>query len=392
MVNGSTNTLIPAHILERYARLSDICPILIGQPIPPSTDAMIEVLQKEVAFARDRRNWVDAAQIALVLGLVYFEKNNLHDARQYTFEALTILRDTDDKIKLARALSQIASIEYYSGNPEEAIVFAREAAEVVSELSQPLLHGFYLCTVGSILCYMGQYKQGEEALQQAQALFAREEDDLGMAWWQYTQARELMRDRSECAEAAKMLEQALPTLRDKVAPSAAIEAMLALADNYICMGDLPRGQEVLKKAEQLIIDGRRYWYRPEMYLVKARLAIAENNIMQAVKFAYTGLGVAGDQGDLRVLATLYRTIASILERDRTRTEDTQDSLDRAIATGRKRARRIDLALSLQQAGSYFKTHANRPTVRARSAGFLFEAERMLTEMGIKINTPQKPNP
>jgi hypothetical protein len=37
---------------------------------------------------------------------------------------------------------------------------------------------------------------------------------------------------------------------------------------------------------------------------------------------------------------------------------------------------------LKETGAYMKVFANRATARARGSGFLFEAEQMLTEMGL----------
>jgi len=185
------------------------------------------------------------------------------------------------------------------------------------------------------------------------------------------------------------LDAALPALREKASPRAVIEVLLTLADACICEDNLTRAGQLLKEVETLIAEGKRYWHRPEWYLIKARLASAEGDLKQATKFAYSGLGVAGDQGDLRVLAAIYSTLATLLERDRTRLEDAQDALERAIVTGRSRARRLHLARALQHAGLHFKHFANRPTVRARSSGFLYEAERMCADMGLPVARLQK---
>jgi hypothetical protein len=155
-----------------------------------------------------------------------------------------------------------------------------------------------------------------------------------------------------------------------------------LADCYLLTKDLIKSDNLLKEAEGLLTSGKRFWSRPELFLLKSRFAVAEENQPQAIKFAYTGLGMVGDQGDHRMLVSLYRALASLLEQDRSRGDDTQDALDRAIAIGRKRARRVELALALKQAGLYLKHFGNRPTIRARSAGFLYEAERMIAEMGL----------
>src|SRR5262249_14431966 len=132
----------------------------------------------------------------------------------------------------------------------------------------------------------------------------------------------------------------------------------------------------------LIAEGKHYFYRSEAYLLKTQLAFAEGNFKLAYKHACAGLGAVGDLGDVRVLASLYRLLAILLERDRNRVDDAHDALERSIVVGRERARRLDLALALRQCGLHLKRFANRPTLRARGSGFLFEAERLFAEMGI----------
>jgi len=89
----------------------------------------------------------------------------------------------------------------------------------------------------------------------------------------------------------------------------------------------------------------------------------------------------GDHGDLRTCRHLYgsrhypATGAQFDGFD-------YDALDRAMAVGRTRARRLDMALALKETGTYMKVFANRATARARGSGFLFELNKCSTEMGL----------
>jgi tetratricopeptide (TPR) repeat protein len=196
-------------------------------------------------------------------------------------------------------------------------------------------------------------------------------------------AREYARDQGQFQAAADQLEKALPVLREKAPVQTVIEGLLALADSYLRQGDLTRADDVLAQIESLVIQGKRHWYRPELYLLRAQAAVAADHIEQASQHAYTGLSAVGAFGDLRLLSPLYRALGSILGRDRNRAEDAYDALERAMAVGRARARKLDLALALQQAGLHLKRFANRPTLRARGAGFLFEADSLFGEMGLQ---------
>ncbi len=389
-VDEAKKTQTPAEIIKVYTDVAGECPVIVGRPIPAGSEETIQVLQRALTFARDDGNWLLAAQLASTLGLIYFERANLYDARERTSEAVTFLRNANNKEQLARTLGDLSTITYYAGEADVALESAREAAKLAGEAGLTLLQGFLLCNVGAILSYRGDYRGGRETFEQAHQIFLREEDDLGMAWWQSNKAREQDRDQGRCAEAIEQLKQAIPVLKEKTTPRLVIENMLALADAYLCVGDLAHANETIQEADALINEKKISWYRAESNLLKARLAYAQDDLKQASRFAYMGLGIVGDQGDLRILSALYRMVSMILERDKNRREDTQDALDRAIAVGRMRARRVELAWSLRQAGLHLKAVGNRPLVRARSAGFLFESENMLKDMEIPTAKPTPP--
>ncbi|HLY24981.1 MAG TPA: hypothetical protein VKQ72_01500 [Aggregatilineales bacterium] len=383
-VEQAKKTQTPAEIIKVYTDAAGECPVIVGQPIPAGSDDAIQVLQRALTFARDDGNWLLAAQLSSTLGLIYFDRANLYDARERTSEAVSFLRHADNKEQLARTLGNLSTITYYAGESDTALEAAREAAKLAGEAGLTLLQGFLLCNVGAVLSYRGEYRAGSESFEQAHQIFMREEDDLGMAWWQSNKAREQDRDQGRCAEAIEQIKTALPTLREKTTPKVVIENLLALADSYLCVGDQIHATEIVQEADALIAEKKLYWYRAESCLLKARFAFAQDDLKQASRLAHMGLGLVGDQGDLRTLSALYRMVSLIHERDKTRREDTQDALDRAIAVGRSRSRRLELALSLRQAGLHLKAFGNRPLLRARSSGFLFESERMFKEMDLSI--------
>jgi hypothetical protein len=208
-----------------------------------------------------------------------------------------------------------------------------------------------------------------------------------MAWWQYVHGRDYARAQGHFALTIEQLESALLSLRGRAAPHVIIETLLALADCYVHHGNLRRACDMVTQADRLIAEARFYFFRPESYLVRAKLAVAEGNFSLASTNAFNGLGAIGMGGDLRVAAALYRFLAFLLEREQNRLDDAYDSLSRAIAMGRTRSYRLDLALALQQAGLHLKRFSSRPTQRARGSGFLFEANRLFHDMDLASSSP-----
>src|SRR5260221_1132758 len=373
-----------AEIIAAFTAKTVDCPVISSQPLPESNDDVVQTLQQALTAARDSRDWVAATPIAEMLGLIAFNQGNLSEARQRLEEAVSFLRTLDQKPALAKTLGNLAVVTYYAGDAARALESAQEATALAAEagLGSRLLHGYLLCEMAAIQCYLGRYQAGAESFEQAYRIMAQEEDEVGIAWWQYMRAREEYRDKGQYALAITQVKEALPVLREKTVSRVVVENLLILADSQVCVGELSAAEETLRDAENLITTHKLYWHRPELSLIRARWHFAKNTPQEASKPSYRGLGLAGDQGDLRMLASLYRMIATSLESDRTRNEDAQDALNRSINIGQTGARRIDLALALQQNGLLLKGLANRPAVRARSAGFLLQAEQMLTEMGI----------
>jgi hypothetical protein len=203
-----------------------------------------------------------------------------------------------------------------------------------------------------------------------------------MAWLHYCQASAQDRDQGNIDRMLERLQVALPLLREKTSFKIAIEILLALAEGVLRLNDPTKANDLLAEAEQLLNTGKYYWYRPTLFMLKARLAFQQSDFKSAAQHIYKGLGMVGDQGDPQMLSPLYRLLAIILQHERSEQDSVMNALERAMAAGRSRARCLDLALALKEAGNYVKATAMRPTARARGSGFLFEAENMLTEMGI----------
>jgi tetratricopeptide (TPR) repeat protein len=283
---------------------------------------------------------------------------------------------------LAWEHGNLAGIAYVLGDGVAALSYIRLALQEDEANRQSELRGYFLNILGAASCYLGQYQAGREAFEQAAALFTANNDALGLAWQQHFYARELARDFRDYAQAYTQLNAALPVLRTRAHAQIAIENQLAQIDCMIQQGEIRRAKEGLQQIEGILNDQKCFWYRPELYLLRAQIATQEGNYKHAWQECYAGLGHIGDQGDLRMLAALYLTLGYALEHDRNRIDDARDALGRAIEAGRTRARHLHLALALRQMGLHLRRFSNRSTTRARGSGFLFEADKLFHEMNL----------
>jgi tetratricopeptide (TPR) repeat protein len=391
-MSASENTQTPTEILAFYTAQPPRGIGFNGQPIPNVDDRGIQILTRALTLARNAHAPALIAQIASLLGVIHLDRFYLHEARQRIEESSSIFRALDDREALCRELATLAVIEFYRGNAKTAQGMIREAVEKACEVGQIVLSAYFLCTEAAITSYLGQYQAAESAFEQAHVIFAQHEDEFGRVWWNYIHAREYARDCCQYEQAIERLEAARSTLQTKAVAQPIIEMLLALADSYTNIGKLEIANQLIIEADEKIAEAKCFWYRPESCLIKTQISLLTGNTTQALRQVYSGLGVAGDQGDLRILTGLYRLLAAILELERSRAEDAFDALERGMAAGRVQGRCIELAMALRQAGLHLKRFANRPTLRARGSGFLFEADRMFNEMHIPLPPLPKTGP
>src|SRR5258708_26912496 len=166
-----------------------------------------------------------------MLGLIAFNQGNLPEARQRLEEAISFLRTLDQKAGLAKTIGNLAIVSYYAGDAIRALEFAQEAIALAAAegLGSRLLHGYLLCGMAAIQCYLGRYQAGAETFEQAYRIMAQEEDEVGIAWWQYMRAREEYRDKGQYALAITQAKEALPVLREKTPNRVVVETLLTLA-------------------------------------------------------------------------------------------------------------------------------------------------------------------
>lgn len=308
------------------------------------------------------------------------------------FTALGQLQMLREKVEVAPAekpkdfgkqSGELAGIDFLLGDEAAAYMEIQAAIRVAQEDGDVQILGYLLTTLGAIACYRGNYAAGAEAFQGADAFFTRIGDTLGMAWRQHFYAREYLRYRGNYTEALGQLSAAQTVLRGSGNPSGLIENMLTMADCCTALGDTRRAIELLRGAEALRDEHKCDWYSPEICLIRARVALANEDYEHVYHHSYNGLRLVGASGDVRILAPLYLTLAAALQTERARLLDARDALSRAVAASRGRARRVDLALSLLQLGQHLRRYSNRLTTRARGSGFLFEAHSLFKEMGLE---------
>ena len=69
-------------------------------------------------------------------------------------------------------------------------------------------------------------------------------------------------------------------------------------------------------------------------------------------------------------------------------DDARDARLRSVAAAQVRTTRLDLGRALFEIGMHFKLYTNRPTLRARGSGYLYEASQIYQQIGLNAPSSQ----
>lgn len=381
------------YLIERPLSLDELLTIyapMLSQTTPPKRAARrpksaldgVKILLDPLTQAYQYRDTDSVISLTNAIIGLYFDAADFESARLYAEQQLRVVRESDNRIQIARTLAQLATIETQNGNAEIAHSNLTEALEALRDVEQRSLYGYLTVSTASVLCYMGRYQQAEASFEESSSIFTRSTNELGQAWWQHAYARDFLRDKGDYDQAIRLLNASVESLHQRASPQAVIENLLATVDCWLQLGRLDRASEVIDQVEPLIAVGKHKWYVPELALLKGRIALEQGNSQRAAAFFEVGIGGVSSGGDMKLLCPLYAALGNLFEARGDQQEDARDALERAVNCGRHQARKLHLAVALQTCGTFLQRFTNRPTERARGSGFLFEGHQIMAQMGL----------
>jgi tetratricopeptide (TPR) repeat protein len=285
------------------------------------------------------------------------------------------LRDTGRGAALDAALHRCALLYLLLGDGPRAL----EAGDFISNDWNDTPE--YQRDRGQILCFVGRYDEAKRAFNRAHDLLPMR-DDLQHAILELMLGALYYRVRATPMEALTFLQDAEPVLRGARLSYLLTAAWLTMADLHRALGSGFDASRCLEQAEALIDAEGLAWYRPLCSAVRGELALFHKDGEWALHFAQRGLAALDGRGDVRVLPRLYRLLATALEQCTDRITDACDARLRSVQAARTQAARIELALSLAELAAHYRTYSTRATLKARGAGYLYEAQKLFAEMGV----------
>ncbi|MCZ7547189.1 MAG: tetratricopeptide repeat protein [Anaerolineae bacterium] len=341
-------------------------------------------LQRALDMARASGDRAAIARTAMVMGMMYGEEHRLIEALAMFDEALALVRPSGDRLRTAAYLYNEGELFFRRGEADRAIAAYNEAIDIFRAIDARVMLGYALSGMCQVLCFAGQYGPARLHIDEAERIFAENDDEFGPFWCMSARGRDLERDLGACDAARDHLQTVVVSLGQTSYTDETLYALLALADVQVRLGALDVAEATLAEAGALIQTAQAHWFLPEHELVTGQLAMARDDPAAALDSARRALAAVGVNGDPRTLPAIYRLLARALQETGADDADmVHDALERSVAAARGRARKLDLALSLRALGQFLKQRADRPTNQARGSGYLFEADLLFSEMGIE---------
>ena len=307
----------------------------------------------------------------------------LHDAEQ---QAAT-LRTQNPAMSLPGHVYQIGRLYLTVGDGANAVrVLSESHADQAESGEQPppiiphsILTDSIRVSLGQAFQLVGQYAEARETLKTVLASTARDSRHYAVA---LLTLGLIERDHDAFDVASAHFSEAASRFEFEKMPYYAINTLLAHADALLRQKKWLDSEQLLQKADALLTAGKIRWYRPQWWALRARAALHQTDYRNTLMLGGKGLGAMDDQADLCALPALYRAIAAALEKTHDRAEDARDARLRAVTAAKARGSRLEMARTLFELGWHYKLFANRPTLRARGTGYLYEAETVFRMMGI----------
>lgn len=306
--------------------------------------------------------------------------------RDRALEQLTLARDRaeklDDPVLLHQVLKLLGHIHVLYGEAQKAVETLEKALTLPPPPDSGLnVLGDILTDHAIALCYLGQYADAEATFETAHGYYSAEDDEANVLRVKVVRACESMLDHDQL-DAVQAILHEVQTQPDLVTPHLQTLIDLTQVAVHIRRRQFAEARTMLDTLAKAPETNLKHWYAPLRHIREAELALAQNELDVAIKFASQSLGAVSLQGDIRFLTLAYCLLAEGLILQHEKPELIQDALERAVKTGHSQGRRVHLARAFYLLGQYLRNTSLLYSSKARGSTYLFEADLLFKEMNI----------
>ncbi|UCC61823.1 MAG: tetratricopeptide repeat protein, partial [Anaerolineae bacterium] len=338
------------------------------------------VRARNLAEALDDRQALSVVHMGIALAA--FRQGQLRNALGALEQLLVIYRESGDKGRAADCLSNMANALYLLGDFEAARTTFQESIAIDREIGKRVGLAYSLCDLGTLYCHRGDYGAGLAAMEEAKVVFEEIDDDVGRAYCEMYLGRGYYLDVGPDTQAEALLRRALPVLQRSESHEQVVETLLAIGLLHLRRGESDLAKRNLDEARGLCKRYDLHWRLPEATLYGSELALEQGDRAMAADLASQTLAAIEDKGCPDFGAGAHMVLARLAD-------DPQEHFELAVNAARQRSRRIDLARTLLQVGSYLRDRTEAE-LQAQGHAYLKEAQALVEQMGFPNSAFNKP--
>ncbi|MBK8987844.1 MAG: tetratricopeptide repeat protein [Chloroflexi bacterium] len=332
---------IPVDELAYAHRWSGVVATALG-----NYDLALTHLQRAEILCRQVENRDRLARVLESMAFVYYLQKKLDLALFYMQQSVDLARDFSVPANTASSLSNIALVQFQLGQPESALHTLTEAISIGREASRNFLAHF-LINNAEVLCYLGRFAEARMFFDEANDLFNRMDDELGLLELLLVQAYEYHLPLHELESASACLQRAqeLITPSSESKPEAKVRLFVGLGQIALEQQNEKAAMNYFEKALKLAEDREIAWWRPAVYYFSGKTLLKLGQRDKAIETLRVGVNAVDTEGCPDYLPLLYLALAEV------EPEKKVQHLQNCEATAKKRARFNDRVYCLEVVGS-----------------------------------------
>lgn len=315
----------------------------------------------------------DTNRLALTLeaiAYVHFSRGKLDKALEIMQQSIKYAYDTATPANIALSLSNIGLIQFQLGQPEQALQTFNEAVRLATDTNQ----NFLALTLGNraeVLTYLGDFRRANQDFTKAINLFSQMNDESALLEVYLLKGQEYHIPLEEWEEAAHWFAQAQKIIeaRQDTYPEKNIKLLVGLARINLQAKAYDQALNHLQEAETIVREKELAWWLP-VVLYFMGLTYKHSGITSSAWQHFTaGLEAVSQSGCPDYKALTYLNMAQLTPSSTKKRE----LLEASVNAAKERARLLDKATCLEQAGLSMKAMDNE-TFRQEGAKLVGEAE------------------
>jgi class 3 adenylate cyclase/tetratricopeptide (TPR) repeat protein len=354
-------------------------------------DLSMTYLQQAQELAEGRGDRLMVARALNTMAVAWWlYRGELDKALEGFQQVLQIRREAGAKDREAECLANIANVQFRRGDFEAALETGEAALRVGRAAGWQYGISYVQLDQADIYCYLGDYDAGRRLIQEAQDNLVPG-DELGQAYVQLWLGRNLYFDLGRDDLAVPALNNSLEFMREYGHYEEMIRALTALGASYLRQEHLAEARTYLAEAYQLSLSQHFPWQRSEICCRLGLLALAENQLDEAVEWAERAQAAVGQGSSADWLGPLCLLLARIAQRREASRRRVTQLYRQSISLAEARCRAVERVQVWRQAGSYLAGRGSDDAQQQAQAA-LRQAEEWLQARGSLLEDSHQRSP